>query len=347
MRVAVGFSGGRDSVAAALLLQEQGHRVEALTLRLGVPGEDDRLVVSERLAKRMRIPHRVVDARETFLSHVIQPFLAGYAAGITPNPCVLCNARIKFDFLLQAALENGADRLATGHYARLQKMDQRWLLSEPLQADKSQVYFLAMVDPARMQRVCFPLADVSFETVQRLTHGFSVVIGKSSQDVCFIGRRSLEDYLRQHISSAFVPGPILNSREEEIGSHQGLAAVTIGQRRGLGYAAGKPLYVVKKDVARNAVILGEESELAAREITVSTPNYWLPLQAGDRVEARIRYGSPKTPAVMIRADAVHITARFDAPVQALTDGQLGVFYREETVAAAGMIDSAGGEPKRG
>ncbi|MBN1195971.1 MAG: tRNA 2-thiouridine(34) synthase MnmA [Candidatus Aminicenantes bacterium] len=337
MRVAVAFSGGRDSTAAAILLKNQGHVVETVTLRLGVPEEDERLIASARLAEMIGVPHRVVDARNEFARRVINPFLEAYAAGITPNPCVTCNARIKFEFLVDTALEGGADCFATGHYARLEQKGSHLFLSEPREKKKSQIYFLAMVEPARMQRVCFPLHDVTLDQVRTLTRKLPLAGEKSSQDICFLGKQALETYLRGLIPDAFQPGPIMDARGEEIGSHLGVAAVTIGQRRGLGYAGGKPLYVVAKDASRNAVILGDAGELEKQEILVTSPNFWRPLAVGDAVAVRIRYASPPARAVITRADAALLEARFHVPVQALTPGQLGVFYQKKRVVAAGVI----------
>lgn len=337
MRVAVGFSGGRDSTAAAILLKKQGHVVETVTLRLGVPEEDERLIASARLAEKIGVCHRVADAREEFARRVVNPFLEAYAAGVTPNPCVACNARIKFEFLMDAALESGADRFATGHYARLEGEGSHLSLAEPREENKSQIYFLAMVEPERMQRVCFPLQDVTLGRVRDLTRDLPLAGKKSSQDVCFLGKRSLEGYLTKQIPDAFGPGPILNTRGEKIGSHRGAAAVTIGQRRGLRYAAGKPLYVVEKDVARNAVILGEAGELDKQGIVVTNPNYWRTIKVGEEMDVRIRYASPPARALITRADGAGIEARFLYPVQALTPGQLGVFYQGKKVVAAGII----------
>jgi len=337
MRVAVGFSGGRDSTAASILLKKQGHVVETITLRLGAPGEDERLTASARLAEKIGVSHRVVDARDEFARRVINPFLEAYAAGITPNPCVACNARVKFELLMDTALENGADIFATGHYARLEREGARLLLAEPREKKKSQIYFLAMVEPERMQRVCFPLHDTTLDQVHGLTRYLPLAGEKSSQDVCFLGKQPLETYLRAMIPDAFQPGPIKDTRGEEIASHLGVAAVTIGQRRGLGYAAGKPLYVVAKDMIRNAVILGEEKELEKEQILATTPNYWRKLEVGEKMSVRIRYASPPFRAVITRADAAAIEARFYAPVMALTPGQLAVFYQEKRVVAAGII----------
>jgi tRNA-specific 2-thiouridylase len=283
------------------------------------------------------VSHRVVDAREEFAKRVVHPFLEAYAMGITPNPCVTCNARIKFEFLMDAALESGADCFATGHYARLELEGSHILLVEPREKRKSQIYFLAMVEPERMRRVCFPLQDVTLAEVSVRVRALPLAGNKSSQDVCFLGRQTLETYLREQVPAAFRPGPILNTRGEEIGSHRGAAAVTIGQRRGMGYAGGKPLYVVAKDASRNAVILGDGLDLEKQEIRVAIPNYWCPVQVGAEVDVRIRYASPPAPAVITCADNASLQARFHTPVQALTPGQLGVFYQGKRVVAAGVI----------
>jgi len=336
-QVAVGFSGGKDSTAAALLLKQRGCTVEAVTLRLGVPGEEERLQACSRLAERIDIPHRVVDARDAFQRFVVRPFLKAYAAGITPNPCAACNAGIKFDLLMDTGRSEGARLLATGHYARLEHEGERCFLIEPREKSKSQIYFLALVQPERMRGVCFPLGDATMDEVIELTRDLPLAGAKSSQDICFLGGENLETYLRRHVPDAFRPGPILNVRGEEIGEHRGTAAVTIGQRRGLGFAGEKRLYVLGLDMSRNAVILGEANDLERREIKVLEPVYWRSIEPGEELAVRIRYASPPSRAVVTRADAQTIHAQFHAPVRAVTPGQVGVFYQNERIVAAGTI----------
>lgn len=336
-RVALGISGGKDSAAAALLLLREGLEVEAVTLRLGTPGEESRLEACEKLAATMGISLRMVDAREIFLERIIEPFLADYGSGITPNPCVACNARIKFDFLMDAAMATGAGWFATGHYARLEERERRIFLAKPKETSKSQTYFLSMVNPGRMEKVRFPLADISLETVRRLTRDLPLAQKRESQDICFLAGETLESYLRRHIPGAFRDGPLLNARGEKIGEHRGAAAVTIGQRRGLRYAAGRRLYVINRDMKRNAVILGAEKDLETIELKAGLPNYWRTVVPGEEVDVRIRYASPPTRGIIMRAGEKEIAARFISPVRAVTPGQVAVFSRDGLVAAAGII----------
>ena len=339
--VAVAFSGGKDSAAAILLLLDAGHSVEAVTLKLGLEEEKARLEACEKLSARIGVPHRIVDARQAFHRRVIAFFNTEYAAGRTPNPCVVCNTHIKFSLLMDAALEGRSSWFATGHYARLERGDQGTFLVDPLEKPKSQIYFLAMVDPTRMSRVCFPLARTRLKDVRRITSGLPLAGRGESQDVCFLGGRPLEDYLREKIPQAFRPGPILDPSGNEIGKHNCRAAVTRGERRGLGYSGGRKLYVVDRDPESNTVVLGDAGELEREELLITRPVYWRPITVGEELDVQIRYGPPVTRATVLTVSPESLRVRFHTPVRAVTAGQAGVCASEGRVVAAGIIGDEG------
>ena len=345
--VAVAFSGGKDSTAAILLLRDAGHSVEAVTLQLGLEKEKKRLEACVELCARIGVPHRIVDARQAFQRRVIDFFNAEYAAGRTPNPCVVCNTHIKFSLLMDKALEGRFSWFATGHYARLERSDRGNFLVDPIEQSKSQIYFLAMVDPARMSRVCFPLARTRLRDVRRITSGLPLAGGGESQDVCFLGGRPLEDYLREKIPQAFRHGPILDPLGNEIGKHGGMAAVTMGQRRGLGHSGGRRLYVVDRDPESNTVVLGEAGDLEREELLITRPVYWCPITVGEVVDVQIRYGPPVTRATVLTVSLESLRVRFHTPVRAVTAGQAGVCASEGRVVAAGIIADEGAGIRRG
>lgn len=337
----VAFSGGKDSTAAALLLREQGREVRALTMRLGLPGEEERLGRVEALARSLGLPWRAIDLEAPFREEVMAPFAAGYARGLTPNPCVLCNRRVKFGLLLEAARrEAPGASLATGHYADRVLAGKRWFLREPRDRDKSQVYFLAAVGPAALAGVEFPLAGLAVARVRELVSGLAVAVEKESQDICFLQGEDLAVYLGRHAPGGLRPGDILDSAGKVIGRHDGVLRFTVGQRRGTGLAAGRRLYVVGRDLEAGTVTLGEESDLMSQSLTVVSPVYWRPLQAGEELQVKVRYEARGHEARIVEAAAGRVRAAFRKPVRAVTPGQLAVFYDGDVVVAAGEISEA-------
>jgi len=336
--VTVAFSGGKDSTAAVLLLREQGHEVRALTMRLGIAGEEEKLSRSGDLARVLRVPWDVVDVSAAFRENVLDHFIRAYRSGQTPNPCVRCNRDIKFGLLL-AALEKNSPRalLATGHYAARACVDGRWFLSEPADRRKSQIYFLAMVAPSALERVLFPIAGLNVTEVRARVAGLPLANLKESQDICFLHGEDLAAYLSRHAPDGFTAGDFMDTAGRRIGRHHGALHFTVGQRRGTGHASDRRQYVVARDMAANTVTLGGEGDLLSTSLAAADPVYWRPLQAGEELAVKVRYGLRAHAATIVAAGAGRIQAVFKEPVRAVTPGQLAVFYEGDRIVAAGEI----------
>ncbi len=337
----VAFSGGKDSTAAALLLRGQGRDVSALTMRLGLPGEEERLERVEALARSLGLPWRAIDLEAQFREAVMAPFASGYGRGLTPNPCVLCNRRIKFGLLLQEARREQPEAiLATGHYADRVLVGERWFLREPRERKKSQIYFLSAIDPKALAEVEFPLAGLAVARVRELVSGLPVAVAKESQDACFLQGDDLGAFLSRRSPGGLRPGHLLDTAGNVIGRHDGALRFTVGQRRGTGLAAGRRLYVVGRDLAAATVTLGEESDLLSQSLTAASPVFWRPLQPGEELQVKVRSEARGHEAEIAEATARRIRARFRKPVRAVTPGQLAVFYDGDLVVAAGEISEA-------
>lgn len=336
--VTVAFSGGKDSTAAALLLREQGYAVRALTMRLGLAGEDEKLARIENLARVLDVPWGVCDVRQAFREKVLDHFVNAYRSGLTPNPCVLCNRHVKFGILLaETKKKSPADFFASGHYAAKTFRDGRWFLCEPADRRKSQIYFLAMIEPRVLEKVLFPIAALTIDQVRTKVAGLPLANMTESQDVCFLQDESLVSFLSSRIPESFVAGDILNVDGGKLGRHGGAVHFTTGQRRGTRFASDRKLYVVGRDMAANTVTLGNECDLLSVSLTAINPVYWRPLRAGENISLKIRYQLRGHDAEITEATATHIRAVFKTPARAATPGQFGVFYEGETIVAAGEI----------
>jgi tRNA-specific 2-thiouridylase len=336
--VTVAFSGGKDSTAAVLLLRGQGHEVRALTMRLGMAGEEEKLSRIEDLARALRVPWDVVDVRAAFQEKVLDPFVHAYRCGRTPNPCVQCNRHVKFGLLLAAMKKNVANGLlATGHYAAKTCVGGRWFLREPADRGKSQIYFLAMIDPPVLEKVLFPIAGLGVDEVRAMVAGLPLANMKESQDVCFLQGGDLAAYLLRHAPDGFAAGDFLDTDGKRIGRHNGARHFTVGQRRGTGHAAGRRLYVVGRDVAANTVTLGEEKDLLRDSLAVVDPVFWRPLRVGEELSVKVRYQLHGHAAAIREAGENRIGVVFKKPVRAVTPGQLAVFYENDIIVAAGEI----------
>jgi tRNA-specific 2-thiouridylase len=338
-KVIVSLSGGKDSTASIILLKNQNHEVHAFTMKLGLDGEEEKLKKVERLANTMKIPLKVLDIEETFKEKIIGYFRDSYAQGKTPNPCIICNKVIKFDLLLNKAIaEEDADYYATGHYANKIWTNGQFLLKEPKERSKSQIYFLSMIKREHLNRILFPLAQTSLKQVWEMVEGLPLVSKQESQDVCFLGNQNLREYLKKVLPSTyFQPGDILNIDGAKIGEHKGAVYFTIGQRRGTNFPSDRKLYVIKKDVVNNTITLGDAHHLYSNSIKVSNPVFWKRLRVGEVFQVKIRYLSPLYTAEIREVSDQHILADFKEPVKSMTPGQVGVFFQEDTIVAAGFI----------
>ena len=337
-KLAVAMSGGVDSSVVAWLLREQGHEVLGLSLRLG-SGPDHGWRRGARAARQLGLPHQVVEVSEPFRQQVLQPVVATYAAGRTPNPCALCNARVKLPLLWRQARRLGCQALATGHYVRLGRRDGRRVLCEATYRRKSQAYFLARVEPELLAHLEFPLGEMTKDQVRALARQAGLVAAESpeSQDACFLPPGGWDRLMEQF--QAVRPGALEDQAGRVLGYHQGLHRFTVGQRRGLGLALGSPMYVLALDGERAAVKVGPAEGLMAQGLWAVAPRWYLPPEGGDDLMVRIRYAHSGVGCRLETAGG-RLGVFFERPQRAVAPGQLAVFYRGETVVGSAWIDEA-------
>jgi len=354
LAVLAAMSGGVDSAVAAALLAEEGHTVTGITLKLWCYGKTplspracctlDAIDEARAVARRMGFPHYVVEAEEVFRARVLQPFLDAYAEGRTPYPCALCNQHLKFGDLVGRMELIGADTLATGHYARVERLDDgSYGLFRAADASKDQSYALATIPYAVLARVRFPLGGLAKDAVRahaaRL--GLAVWDKPESQDLCFVPDGDYAGFMERslHETRGTQPGPFVDREGRALGMHRGIIHYTVGQRRGLGIAAAEPLYVVSIDAPGNTVVLGPRSALESPGL-VTRPANWLrpaPVADGARAEVQIRYRHRPAPARLHPRDDGSVEVRFETPQLAVTPGQACVFYDGDRVLGGAEI----------
>lgn len=344
--VVVAMSGGVDSSVAAALLLEAGYDVAGMTMRLPAQGNASALphaIEDARgVAARLGIPHHVIDVTEPFKKHVLDYFISEYQCGRTPNPCIRCNQRVKFGSLLQEVKRLGARYLATGHYVRLARHENRYAVCRAEYRQKDQSYVLAGLDQHQLGQVIFPLGEQTKQQTRAKARslGLDVAENSESQDICFIEDGNYHRFLAEQGESGR-PGPILTTTGEMLGTHTGLTNYTIGQRKGLGIAAIRPYYVVRLDPERNAVIVGHHEETFSKRLTARDVVWGgLPPQTEPfECDIQIRYRHAPVPC-MVQPDENRFSAVFRAPQRAVTPGQWAVLYRGDMVLAAGTIDAS-------
>jgi len=341
--VAVAMSGGLDSSVAAALLLEQGREVIGVTMCLQPPGRNaDMVETAASVSRHLGIPHYVVDLRHRFETTVIADFCREYSRGRTPNPCVRCNRFIKLGTLMDWAREQGADMLATGHYARTEQQGERYLIKKARDVQRDQSYFLCLLTQEQLARTLFPLGDLTREEVRDVAGrlGLPVSPAAASQEICFVPDNRHARFVQEYTGAGGRPGPVLDRQGRVIGEHRGIAAYTIGQRRGLRIAARGPLYVVDMDAARNTITVGSRWQLYATGLVASGLN-WVSVDRPEgpiRVRARIRYRHAEAAAVVVPGAATQVEVTFERLQMAITPGQAVVFYAGDMVVGGGTID---------
>ena len=345
MKVLVALSGGVDSSVAAALLLEAGHEVEGITLAQTCHPDPGVGCCSDsgdarRVAEQLGIPHQTLDYTDVFCRAVIQPFAAAYRQGLTPNPCVECNRRVRFGELLAEAHGRGFAALATGHHARIRRGADGWHLLRGADPAKDQSYVLHMLDQKQLARVAFPVGEMTKGEVRRRARDLGLVTADraESQDLCFVGAGGYREFLRSQFPESAQPGPIVDLAGREIGRHDGVARFTIGQRRGLGVALGEARYVVGIRPETATVVIGGPEDLLAGGCRVGGVS-WVagPPPEGDGLEARTRYLSPPAPVRLEPGTGGEWLLSFDEPQAAVTPGQAAVLYRGDEVLGGGTI----------
>ncbi len=337
-KVLIAMSGGVDSSVAAALLVEEGYEVIGVTMRIWRSVED-----AKNVAKRLRISHYTLNLEKEFEQRVIKKFCLEYSNGRTPNPCIICNQRIKFDNLLKKASAIGADFIATGHYARVGYDDEkhRYILKEAKDKSKDQSYVLFSLSQPQLARTIFPLGDYTKAKVRSLAKklGLRVFNKGDSQEICFIDDNDYHRFLRERIGGHIKPGHIVDKEGNILGEHKGVSFFTVGQRRGLGIAKGAPLYVIDIDKVNNRVIVGGAEDLKKDELEAFGLN-WIAIERLNgqlRLRAKIRYRHPKAWATISSLADSYVRVKFDRLQSAITPGQAVVFYDEDVVVGGGWI----------
>lgn len=353
-KIAVAMSGGVDSSVAAALLAEQGYEVFGMMLRLwSEPGKEaanrcctpDAMARAKVIASQLGIPFYVIDAKDVFRETVVQYFLDGYSGGVTPNPCLMCNRHIRWEYLLNRALTLGADYMATGHYARVERQPgQPVRLMRGLDPRKDQSYVLSSLDQSQLQHAVFPIGAMTKPEVREIAARNRIPAAriKDSQDLCFLAGTDYQSFLQRHAPGTVQPGEIVSTGGETLGQHNGLAFYTIGQRKGLGIAHPEPLYVIRKEQATNTLVVGTRDEMGQTSLTAGPVNWvsGVEEQAPFDAEIKIRYTAGFEKGRVTPTENGQIAVEFNRPLPDITPGQAAVAYRGEEAIVSGIIQGA-------
>ena len=355
MKVAVGLSGGVDSSVAAALLQKKGHAVCGITMEIYDgsidlqasakhacygPGEKEDVESAAAICEKLKIPFQTIDLRQEYKNQVIEYFRNEYLEGKTPNPCVVCNQKLKFGFLLEKARQSGLDfdYFATGHYARIVKTDNRFLLKRAADRSKDQTYFLYGLTPQQLKRTLFPLGDHTKEQVRKMARSLELETADREESQDFIDGG---DYSILFAQDEIKAGEIVDENGQVLGKHRGIIHYTIGQRRGLGIASHQPLYVSGIDAANNRLVVSHQEHrskgLVATELNlIAVECIDQPLEA----QVKIRLRHREADATVYPPDDNQTKIIFKKPQMSVTPGQSAVIYSDDTVVGGGIITAA-------
>ena len=352
--VLIALSGGVDSSVVAYLLTQAGYTCTGATMHLfdaapvETPDSPSNPIADARaICDRLHIPHEVLDLSATFTQQVIDPFIATYEHGWTPNPCVQCNRHLKFGSLVDYALATGHNHIATGHYARISydKNAARYLLKRALDPQKDQSYVLYTLTQQQLAHTLFPLGELTKEQVRQiaLEQGFPCAHKGESQDICFIPNHDHEAFIRRSTGREYPPGDIVDVQGRHLGTHPGIIGFTVGQRKGIGIAAPQPLYVKEIIPQTGTLVVGPEDCLYGRVAIVEDINLIAreSLEGPIKATAKQRYRSPEQPVTVRQVAADRLEVVFDEPQKAITKGQSLVIYNGDTVLGGGTITAVG------
>ncbi len=350
LRVIIAMSGGVDSSVAAALLVDQGYDVTGVMLKLwsdqsteNLCCTNDSLVIARSIAWQLGFPFHTVDEKSTFRENVVQYFIDSYKSGNTPNPCIACNRYVRWPTLLRIADKFAATHVATGHYARLKTTNSGDVqLLRGVDRDKDQSYVLHGLSQDQLNRTLFPLGTHTKTEIRRIASHYDLPVAKKpdSQDLCFVGDEGYKDFLLRNAHEVVNPGPIVNTKGETVGVHQGLAFYTIGQRKGIGITGPKPYYVLEKNPINNTLFIGTVDELGMDNLTAKDLN-WI---SGDppsfpfRAHIKIRHKASDVWGTVNSLNNGRVYVKFDGNIRDITPGQAAVFYQKEICLGGGIIE---------
>lgn len=342
LKVLVGMSGGVDSSVCAKLLMDKGYNVSGMTLSLWEKDGDTSIADAKSVCDKMGIDHICFDLKGEFSDSVIKNFIEEYKAGNTPNPCIVCNRCIKFGEMLEKAEELGYDKIATGHYARVeQDADGRFLLKRAKDIAKDQSYVLYNLTQDKLSKVLFPLGEYTKSEIREIAvqNDFVNANRPDSQDICFVPDGDYAAFIEKYDDFKSSVGDYVDINGNVLGKHNGVIHYTLGQRKGLGIALGKPQFVIDKNSVTNRVVLGDEEHLFKTLVEVKNVNF-IPFDTLDsemRVSVKLRYRHNAASAVIKPMENGNIEIVFDQPQRAASPGQSAVFYDGDTVVGGGII----------
>ncbi|WP_022855006.1 tRNA 2-thiouridine(34) synthase MnmA [Thermodesulfobacterium thermophilum] len=334
MKIAICLSGGIDSAISAYLLKKQGASLVGITFKLFKKQKE--VEKAKFIAQTLDIPHHTIDLTQEFQEQIISYFINTYAQGQTPNPCALCNAKIKFGKVLDWTLKNlETEKLATGHYVDLGEYQGELLLKKAKDSKKDQSYFLSLINKDALSFLTFPLSGYLKEEVKMMAKEvFGIETSQESQDVCFLKGSSVKEFLSMFLKPK--KGPVVY-KDKVVGTHEGIFFYTVGQRKGLRLPLGKPLYITCLDPQTNTIFLGEKKDLAAKGLVLESLNLHLPIEKWTSPEAQIRYRSPMAKVKEVITEEGKTKVLFEEVVFGVTPGQVCAFYEKGFLLGGGII----------